>query len=174
MFLGCLYLGPLLFPLLLKAEIVTCFLFNCFAVKLQSLLFRCLFIEEYCLLSFHHVKGQHQKKPSKFLRTALGKPNISLIWQPRLKSTQEQLDLNSCWIDWVSRVSSVLLLRISWPFCFGNISHTFFLPFSSNSVSDSFLAFFVFITLAIIYWCVIASTARFRGLIHIKPLRCID
>lgn len=38
-----------------------------------------------------------------------------------------------------------LLLRISWPFCFGNFSHPFFcffLPFSSNSVSDSFLAFY--------------------------------
>lgn len=128
MFLGCLYLGPLLFPLLLNTEIVTCFLFNCFAVKLQSLLscYACLqrstvSCHFFFFISFIVSRDNTKKNPNKFFKSALGKPNILTTQaeiNPRTSGPQQLLN----------RLSALslffLLLKISWPFRFGKFSHT--------------------------------------------------
>lgn len=151
MFLGCLYLGPLLFSLLLKAEMVRCFLFNHFPLTLQSFLFSftCLqrstaFYRAFEFQYFFYEKHTDTHKIN-FLRTALDKSNISVISLTRTAGPQQLL--NSL------RVSLVLLLRISWPFCFGKYSHRFFLfcSFPSNSAFNLFVTFFMFTILAVIY-----------------------
>lgn len=107
MFLGCLYLGPLLFPLLSKAEIVTCFLFNGFAVKLRSLLFHSSVREISCAQILQNCSGEAQQ---------LWFDNQGWI-QPKNSWTSTAVEYTAC------TVSSILWLRSPWPICFVNIYH---------------------------------------------------
>lgn len=161
MFLGCLYLGPLLFPLLLNAEIVTCFLFECFAVKLQSLLSHsaCLQRSNVSCCIFHFTMSlddtKKKKKYQQILKNCSGEAqHLSGLTSkaeinPRTAGPQQLLNRLS------EQSLFFLLLRISWPFCFGNFSHPFFCFFFCHFPVILFLIhfwhFIVFIMLTVIY-----------------------